>query len=76
MVSSGEAAIIRFYADGVLIAGEAANLLLNVGKAIQDGFAIGPEYSVRNGAGSQTAGMTRQIGGLEKTGCQLHYERH
>ena len=67
-------------ANGVLIAGEAANLLLNAGKAIQ-----GMDYAMRSGIlaaetvlEAKTTGVIQwEIGRLpEKTGCQLHYERH
>jgi len=45
-VSSGEIRLMprEVYADGVLIAGEAANLLINAGKAIQ-----GMDYAMRSG---------------------------
>ena len=46
VVSSGDKRAMprEVYADGVLIAGEAANLLLNAGKAIQ-----GMDYAMRSG---------------------------
>lgn len=46
VVSSGDARVIpsRLYKDGLLICGEAANLLLNAGKAIQ-----GMDYAMRSG---------------------------
>lgn len=45
-VSSGDIRVMprELYADGVLIAGEAANLLINAGKAIQ-----GMDYAMRSG---------------------------
>lgn len=45
-VSSGDIRVMprEVYADGVLIAGEAANLLINAGKAIQ-----GMDYAMRSG---------------------------
>lgn len=45
-VSSGDIRVMphEIYADGVLIAGEAANLLINAGKAIQ-----GMDYAMRSG---------------------------
>ncbi len=46
VVSSGDARVIpaKLYKDGVLVCGEAANLLLNAGKAIQ-----GMDYAMRSG---------------------------
>jgi len=46
VVSSGDKRTMprEVYADGVLVAGEAANLLLNAGKAIQ-----GMDYAMRSG---------------------------
>ncbi len=46
VVSSGDARVMpkQLYTDGVLIAGEAANLLMNAGKAIQ-----GMDYAMRSG---------------------------
>lgn len=46
VVSSGDAKVIpsKLYKDGVVICGEAANLLLNAGKAIQ-----GMDYAMRSG---------------------------
>ncbi len=46
IVSSGDMKVMpkEIYSDGVLVAGEAANLLLNAGKAIQ-----GMDYAMRSG---------------------------
>lgn len=60
VVSSGDARVMpkELYTDGVLIAGEAANLLMNAGKAIQ-----GMDYAMRSGIlAAETIVEARQKG--------------
>ena len=58
------------YADGVLIAGEAANLLLNAGKAIQ-----GMDYAMRSGILAAETVMEAKAAGDFSVGKLAEYRK-
>lgn len=73
VVSSGDMRIMpkEIFADGVLIAGEAANLLLNAGKAIQ-----GMDYAMRSGIlAAETIVKAKEQGDYSKNTLKAYREK-
>ncbi len=73
VVSSGDMRVMpeEIYADGVMIAGEAANLLMNAGKAIQ-----GMDYAMRSGIlAAETVMEAKEAGDFSKQQMKTYRDK-